>query len=210
MVTSGNTFYIILGMLNFEPKSGYGIKKSIEDSTGEFWKVNYGQIYPILKIMLQDGYAVVTEEGASLDIKKAFRPGKKVYRITQKGKDAFLEWLALPINFNNPQGNELLVKLFFGRFIPVDISIQRIKEYKSKCLTYQSRMKKIQADIEDLYRMKKIQADIENLMQDNTQREYSMMTVRNGLMAIEAKIAWCDECIERLSKRMNRTDKIGG
>lgn len=191
MVTSGNTFYIILGMLCFEPKSGYGIKKCIEDSTGEFWKVNYGQIYPILKIMLQDGYVVFAEEGNSSDIKKAFRPGKKTYRVTQKGKDAFLEWLSLPINFNNPQGNELLVKLFFGRFIPVDISIQRIKEYKIKCLNYQSRMNEIRTDIE-------------RHLPNDAQLEYSMIAVRNGQMSIEAKIAWCDECIERLTKRLNR------
>ena len=187
MVTTGNTFYIILGTLCFKPMSGYSIKKSIEDSTGEFWKVNYGQIYPILKIMLRDGYAVFTDEGRSSDINKPFRPGKKVYQVTEKGREAFLEWLSQPINFNNPQGNELLVKLFFGRFIPVDISIQRIREFKNKCLNYQTRMNEIREEIE-------------RLLTNDAQMDYSMMAVRNGQMAIEAKIAWCDECIERLTK----------
>ena len=137
--------------------------------------------------MVQDGYAVFAEATSAKETDKTFRPGKKVYQVTEKGRDAFLEWLSQPINFNNPQGNELLVKLFFGRFIPVDISIQRIREFKSKCLSYQTRMNEIRGEIE-------------SLLTNDAQLDYSMMAVRNGQMSIQAKIAWCDECIERLTK----------
>ena len=49
-------------------------------------------------------------------------------------------------------------------------------------------------------RMNEIREEIERLLTNDAQMDYSMMAVRNGQMAIEAKIAWCDECIERLTK----------
>lgn len=179
------TFYIILGNLNFGPQSGYDIKKGIEDSTGEFWKVNYGQIYPMLKSMVEEGYAVLLsdqEEG---------KRERKVYQITQKGTEEFYEWLAQPINFNNPQGNELLVKLFFGKNAPVRDSIRRLKEYRRTCVDY-------------LERMEKIQAEVQIQLAGNVQLDYSIITVRFGLMTMKARIEWCDECIERLSKALDR------
>ncbi len=183
MVKASNTFYIILGTLNFGPKSGYDIKKGIERSTGEFWKVNYGQIYPILKTMVGEDYAVLVTGN------EESKHERKVYKITEKGVEAFCEWLIQPINFNNPQGNELLVKLFFGQHVPIKDSILRLKEYKGKCLNYLAKMEKIQREIE------------EHLAED-IQFDYSMITVRHGQMTIQAKIEWCDECIERLKRRL--------
>ena len=49
-------------------------------------------------------------------------------------------------------------------------------------------------------RMNEIREEIERLLTNDAQMDYSMMAVRNGQMAIEAKIAWSDECIERLTK----------
>ncbi len=177
------TFYIILGNLNFGPQSGYDIKKGIESSTGEFWKVNYGQIYPMLKSMVEEGYAILLNE------QEEGKRERKVYQITPKGAEEFYEWLAQPINFNNPQGNELLVKLFFGQHVPVRDNILHLKEYRKTCVDY-------------LERMERIQEEVETQLAGHVQLDYSIITVRFGLMTMKARIEWCDECIERLSKAL--------
>src|SRR5713101_9932570 len=47
--------YAILGILSQGPMSGYAIKKFIEASISNFWNESYGQIYPILKQLSEEG-----------------------------------------------------------------------------------------------------------------------------------------------------------
>ena len=184
MLKASNTFFIILGTLNLGPKSGYDIKKRIEKSTGEFYRINYGQIYPMLKIMVEEGYAVLLPEDSNR------MHDRKVYNITEKGEKEFLEWLAQPVNNNNSKDNELLVKLFFGRFIPVEENLRRIKEFRKICTGY-------------LAGMNLTKEEVETKQYGDSQYDYSMIAVRHGEMMIQMKIDWCDECIERLSRQLN-------
>ena len=43
------TARVILGLLNFEPRTGYDIKRVTDRSTRFFWGASYGQIYPELR-----------------------------------------------------------------------------------------------------------------------------------------------------------------
>ncbi len=183
MIKASNTFYIILGTLSLGTKSGYDIKKRIERSTGEFFSINYGQIYPMLKIMVEEGYAVLLpdEDNSKHD--------RKVYEITKQGEEEFLEWLWLPVNYNNPKGNELLVKLFFGRFLPVEENIRRLKEFRNVLMGY-------------LHNTNLTEKDVEVQMSDDPQYDYSMIAVTHGQRMIQMKIDWCQECLERLNKKL--------
>ena len=49
------TAYVILGMLNLAPRSGYEIKALVDESTRFFWAASYGQIYPELKRLEEAG-----------------------------------------------------------------------------------------------------------------------------------------------------------
>ena len=51
----GPTGYVILGMLRNEPRSGYEIKRAVDDSTRFFWAASYGQIYPELRKLATAG-----------------------------------------------------------------------------------------------------------------------------------------------------------
>ncbi|WP_143522374.1 PadR family transcriptional regulator, partial [Pseudomonas sp. 2822-17] len=66
MKKCNDTTYAILGILTTECKSGYAIKQLIDQSLYHFWKISYGQIYPTLKVIVQEGLAEVrtsTKEG---------------------------------------------------------------------------------------------------------------------------------------------------
>ncbi|SON64502.1 transcriptional regulator of PadC (fragment) [Latilactobacillus sakei] len=41
--------YLLLGLLNQAPKTGYDLKRVFENEIGEFWQAKHSQIYPELK-----------------------------------------------------------------------------------------------------------------------------------------------------------------
>jgi PadR family transcriptional regulator AphA len=79
--------YAILGLLHYKDMHGYRIKEVIENEFGFMWSINYGQIYPNLKQLEQEG--LVTK----IDVAQKNVPDKKLYSITENGKKAFSEWL---------------------------------------------------------------------------------------------------------------------
>jgi len=79
--------YAILGLLQFKEMHGYRIKKLIERDFGFMWTVNYGQIYPALKSMLDDQWVTMSV------MAKTDSPDRKLYSITDQGRREFLSWL---------------------------------------------------------------------------------------------------------------------
>ena len=77
--------YSILGLLHYRDMHGYRIKDHIERNFGHMWSINFGQIYPNLKKMYQDNL-ISMEEVVQKGVKG---PPRKLYSITQKGRDEF-------------------------------------------------------------------------------------------------------------------------
>ena len=76
---SGDMKYVVLKLLREKPMHGYEVMKALEDQTHGWYKPSPGTVYPTLQ-WLEDEGLVVCEE----------RDGKKVYAITDSGRD-FLE-----------------------------------------------------------------------------------------------------------------------
>ncbi|WCL70465.1 helix-turn-helix transcriptional regulator [Lactiplantibacillus plantarum] len=47
--------FIILGLLNQQPLTGYDLTKAFDDEIGEFWQAQHSQIYPQLKRLEEQG-----------------------------------------------------------------------------------------------------------------------------------------------------------
>ncbi len=100
--------YAILGLLHYKDMHGYRIKSHIERNFGHMWSINFGQIYPNLRTLLDE--ELVTMKVVATPGEKG--PGRKLYSITDKGKMAFAQWLAAP-----PEKNMILRDPFLMRFI---------------------------------------------------------------------------------------------
>ena len=100
--------YALLGVLSLGSMSGYDLKKTIEESVGYFWKENYAQIYPMLKVLEHEGLAVGSTE------KHEGKPDRRVYTITEHGKEVLKDWLVEPFGGMQVERNELLLKLFWA------------------------------------------------------------------------------------------------
>ena len=102
-----NTAYVILGLLDTRPRTGYEIKQTVDTSTRFFWAASYGQIYPELRKLRAAG--LVESERDDAGARK-----RTIHRLTPAGRDALRAWLAEPAATTEYR-DEKLLKLFFSR-----------------------------------------------------------------------------------------------
>ena len=181
MAKENKSRYALLGVLSVCPGSGYDIKKFMQQSTGYFWNESYGQIYPLLKQLEQEGLATHHTE------KQEGKPERYVYALTDQGMEELQRWLIEPVE-DGVERNELLLKLFFGGYVPVSVDMQHVEAYRA----LQERLLRKYAEIEALLRRQSAQ-----------QQElfYPLLTVRYGIHRCQALLAWCDETQEALRAR---------
>lgn len=103
--------FAILGLLTFEPMSGYTLKtRYFDKSIAHFWPADQAQIYRTLQTLAQRG------EVGSHAVASTTRPSSRVYSITGAGETALRDWLTaiqpVPI-----QRDGFLVQLYFGRLL---------------------------------------------------------------------------------------------
>ncbi len=98
--------FAILGLLHHQEMHGYRIKKHIEENFGHMWSVNFGQIYPYLKKLEEEGF--VTQRR----VPRTGTPDRKIYSITPAGREAFARWL-----HSDPGGRMLVRDPFLLRFV---------------------------------------------------------------------------------------------
>jgi len=82
--------HAILGFLNYEPMTGYDIKKMVDVSVSHFWPAMQSQIYKTLGRMEADGWLTVET------IPQEPRPPRKMYSITAAGRAELFHWLETP------------------------------------------------------------------------------------------------------------------
>ena len=104
--------WVVLGLVALKPRSGYEIKSSVDRSIRHFWAASYGQIYPELKRLQEDGWI------AGEDDPRGGR-SRRVYRITPVGTAALRGWLA-GRETRIEMRDESLLRLFFADTLPAD------------------------------------------------------------------------------------------
>jgi len=100
--------YVILGLLQQQERTGYGLKtECFDDCIAHLWQADQAQIYRTLEKLEAQGFITCTVEI------QHDRPNRKVYTITEAGAAEFTQWLQthqpLPIS-----REPLLVQLHFA------------------------------------------------------------------------------------------------
>lgn len=113
--------FIILGLLRFAPMTGYEISQFIRSNLSMICSSSAGSMQAALKKLLLTG-----------DI--GFREGqhgkkrKKIFYITEKGKQEFDSWIQNPMQTEKVR-NMQLSKLFFLGFAPKEKRLKSIQNY---------------------------------------------------------------------------------
>ncbi len=178
MTKENKSKYAVLGVLSLCPGSGYDIKKFMQGSTSNFWSESYGQIYPILKQLVDEGLAVSHVQ------KQAGKPEKYIYTLTEQGNEGLRDWLSESVG-SAVERNELLLKLFFGAHIP----LEKNKEHVHAFQELQSHL---------LAKYQGIERELVAEAHDDVTLLYPLMTVRYGIHRCRAFLTWCDETLETL------------
>jgi len=127
--------YLVLGMLSEAPMTGYEIKKRVDTSLRSFAQTSYGTLYPTLHRLLQDG-AVRMEEHV-----RPRRPARKVYEITDLGRQELDRWLQEPTD--GQERRDFLLRLFMGHALSADRLCTLLQQRRA---SVQAEMQALQAD----------------------------------------------------------------
>lgn len=123
MENESKSRYLILGMLAHTELTGYNIRKWIEAEYSRFWQASFGQIYPILKILVQEGLAEIAGNGIATNGR-----GQKLYRITDKGLKALSDWLAEEPDVEKLR-YEILLKISFGKHTRPEVLLKHLDDF---------------------------------------------------------------------------------
>ncbi|HVP93734.1 MAG TPA: PadR family transcriptional regulator [Methanoregulaceae archaeon] len=176
--------FIILGLLGLEPMSGYDIKKWVDISFRYFWEIGYGQIYPTLKALEEEGLVTMKidhEHGG---------PEKKVYTISAEGLETLKKWLFSP----EQKEFEILLKVFFGDKLPPQILKEKVIMFRNKA-------------IENYDALKNVEKFIGNLPESYAAKPYFKMVSSCGIFAYETHRKWAEETLASLDQLMEKKVK---
>jgi DNA-binding PadR family transcriptional regulator len=107
--------YAILGFLNYQPFTGYDLKKMFDTSVRHFWSADQSQIYRTLSKITEQGLAEMEV------VEQTDRPDRKVYHITPAGRQALHAWLLGPFEMDEPRSQPLVQVFFSGQLTNEEI-----------------------------------------------------------------------------------------
>jgi DNA-binding PadR family transcriptional regulator len=170
----------ILGMLTVSPMTGYDMKKFSEQSLTHFWHESFGNLYPRLKRLEADGLVRGRREARS------HGPDATVYSLTEAGRDRFDAWLE-----EDPEPerirNELLLKVFFSARGKLATCRRRIEAHRREQVALLARY-------EEIGRLADEQGE------GRPEGPFWRLSLRRGVLLTEARIRWCDECLDMLTE----------
>lgn len=175
--------HLILGLLEDHPMSGYDLHKAFLDSVQNFWTTDRSQIYRTLHKLQRAGWLEIEH------VVQSDNPDKKVYHVTDAGREALHQWLITPID-DTPVREGWLGQVFFAANVKPSQTIQLIQTYRKKAV---EDMEVLQLIDDQFYKDKDL-----HQMPRFVQMRY--LALRNGLLFGQTMIAWCDEAIAHLEQ----------
>jgi PadR family transcriptional regulator AphA len=121
------TRYVLLGLLQEEELSGYEMKKIIDIRMSFFWQESFGQIYPELSKMIEEGLINFSNTESTEKMKRE----KIRYEITPKGEKELKEWMEAE-NEKDTSRSEILLKMFLSTDKNVEEMRRHITAFKEQ------------------------------------------------------------------------------
>jgi DNA-binding PadR family transcriptional regulator len=179
--------YGLLGLLNYGKMAGYDLDKAFRDSINNFWQGQTSQIYRELKAMEKMGWL------RSEILYQTDKPNKKLYEITDTGKQEYHAWLESTdesLDEMFPIRSGFLMRLFFAGDMPVEKAAALLEAYRDKCRERLVEMSHTSQSTQ------KYSGQIEQ----PERSEYWIMTALFGKAYYEAGEKWAGEMLTRLEK----------
>ncbi|TAE60427.1 MAG: PadR family transcriptional regulator [Nostocales cyanobacterium] len=169
--------HALLTCLIETPQSGYDLSKRFSESVSYFWNASQQQIYRELGKLETQGYVV------SEVIPREGRLDKKIYSITEEGKEYLIAWMKKPSEPDTIR-EDILVKIFSGSLVETKVLIADIK-----------RRQKIHVD--KLSKYKEIEEKNFAKVGELTKEEkLKYLVLKAGIRCELEWLDWCQEALE--------------
>ncbi len=200
MARKARTHYAILGLLCWKPMSGYDIKKMVDVGLRYFWSESYGQIFPALNRLVDDGMA--TKE---LDPTSGGRR-RQVYSVTPAGRRTFETRLRQPTGPPRLR-DEMKLKFFLTSRSEASEGIRLLEEYGVQQREHLAMLKESEVILaaallesgmpEELLDLQKTLGWSDSIGPDDQSHELLIfyLTLRSGILVAEARVTWVDEVL---------------
>jgi DNA-binding PadR family transcriptional regulator len=174
--------HAILAFIEFDPMSGYDLKKFFDVSVAHFWSATQSHIYKSLEGLEKKGWAeahVIQQDG---------KPNRKVYQITDEGRAELRRWLVTPLSME-PVRKADLIQIFFSHF----------SSNEEIAALFEIRMKEIREQIHILKTVAQDAID-ENAKQVGVERARQLwqITLDYGVDFYEFELAWHEKTLKTI------------
>ena len=175
--------HAILGFLDYQPMSGYDLKKFFDQSVSHFWSATQSHIYKALENLEKDGMVeseVIQQEG---------KPNRKQYQITDAGRAELRHWVSTPLPITGAR-EAWLIQIFFAHNLTNEEIINLFKKRIENLRVSLSECQLAQTNIDENYK----QVGVKRL------RDLWQMTLDYGISHYENEIAWLEKQLPLIRK----------
>jgi len=172
--------YALLGVVSQHPEGvhGYALKRHCERVLGNFWQLNFGEVYRVIDWLSAEGLIeqVLAESESS----------RKLYRITEKGQQSLDDFVLLPpTDAPRPLRQELAVKLLFA-------GPGRLRELL-KLIDHQREAYMRQLSLLGVQRRRLARSQMDAFV--------TQLLVDGAELSVRAELAWLDDVAQKLAER---------
>jgi PadR family transcriptional regulator, regulatory protein AphA len=176
--------HAILGFLEYQPMTGYDLKKYFDQSIGHFWSSTQSHIYKALEDLQKEGFVEVKV------IQQEDKPNRKEYHLTPTGRAELHRWVITPLPLGLVR-EAWLIQIFFSHASSNE-EIANLLE---------ARARNIRATLDTL-RTETPASLEENAARVGVERLSLLwqMTADYGISYYEAELKWIGTAIKRVHK----------
>lgn len=175
--------HTLLALLAGGTAHGYELKQAIEQTFGDAWPpLNIGQIYTTLGRLERDGLV------ASAHVAQAGRPDKRVYELTESGKDEVRDWLEEPVSGPRLK-DEFFTKLILAR-LPGVAALNGGADLQT--LIARQRRDYLQS-------LRDLNGLLLRQHPNGGEQTSAALLIEGAILHLEADLKWLDLCEQRLT-----------
>ncbi len=163
----------LLALLAKEPAHGYELKQALEQTFGQAYPApNIGQVYVTLQRLARDGLV------RSEDVIQSSRPNKRVYELTETGREALATWVAEPSDAAHVR-DQFFMKLILAPLAGVADRMTLINKQRRHYLNLMRGLSNLAA----------------TTRRDN---RIARLLIEGAMLHLQADLDWLERCQEEL------------
>ena len=174
---------IILGLLLLRSRTIYQLRKRINEGLNLMYSCSTGSIQAAIKKLLKSGYICVNEiyENGKL---------KKLYSITDEGKNYFNKWVNSPVESGSPKNPEL-AKIYFMGF----------SENANRISVIENHINELRKTHSELNKICEYSKSLSTELQENEILFYQLQTAVYGRDLMQFNIDWYTDLLKKIRSK---------